>query len=444
MCDRKRVVVVAPVVLGALFGLFVSGCNGNNNAEDDAESFDLSSVPVPPADGPKLASVDKSTPIYERPFPDAPIVGTMRAGAVVGRAEEPVSRSRCSGGWYPIHPRGFVCVGHEATTNLAHPTLAVMKTLPARDAPLPYQYYSTTKATSLYEWDRAKGAAVREVGKLRRRSRIAVVGSWTAQIPQGGTANLAMLPDSKFVDAAHLEESNIPTFKGTAIDDTIKLPIAFVVKQGVRAWMVDGKNSVRGESLDPQTMIPLTGRFRTVGDAQYWATQHGSHVRHSDVALVRRRETFPDFVNAEQKWIDISVITGVTVLYEGKKPVYATLCSVGLDRMGDPDTEPTTRMGTFEITAKHLTTSEPGTKPFADNHDVFEVPWVQLLSSGQMLHGAMWHTRFGVEYGPGNVQFSPSDAAHLFAWTSPVVPEGWHSVLQVPGNVSKVIVHIRK
>lgn len=102
-------------------------------------------------------------------------------------------------------------------------------------------------------------------------------------------------------------------------------------------------------------------------------------------------------------------------------------------------------MGTFEITAKHLSTSEAGSKPFAEDHEVFDAPWVHLMSSGQMIHGAIWHSRFGVEHGPGNVQLSPADAAYLFAWTSPVLPEGWHSVLTpADASDSKVIVHIRK
>jgi hypothetical protein len=441
MFERKTAGVLFPM---AILALLAAGCNGSDNTGESGETVNMAEVPVPAPDGPKLASVDKSTPIFERPTPSAPTIGRMRAGAMVARAQEPLSKDQCPGGWYPIYPRGFVCAGQEATTNLAHPTLAVMKTLPAREAPLPYRYHSTTKPTSLYEWDRSKGAAVREVGKLRRRTRLAVIGSWSAQLPEGGSANLALLPDGRFVNLAHLEESSSPDFKGTVLDDKIKLPVAFVVKQGIRSWSIDGKSATRGGPVEARTMIPLTGRFRTIGDVQFWAAQDETYVRHPDVTVVRRRDGYPDFVKPDQKWVDISVITGTVVLYEGKKPVYATLCSVGMDRLGNPETGPTTQMGTFEITAKHLTTSEPGKKPFADDHEVFDVPWAQLLSSGQMIHGAMWHSRFGVEHGPGNVQLSPTDAAYLFAWTSPAIPEGWHSVLQIPEGEPKVIVLIRK
>ncbi|MCL2823733.1 MAG: L,D-transpeptidase [Polyangiaceae bacterium] len=434
----KAVGAILPVMFAASLAV---GCSSNNS--DGDEVTNLAEVTVDP-DGPKLASIDKSTSIFERPSLDAPVVGTMRAGTMVARSSDPVSKSGCAGGWYAIHPRGFVCAGQGAPTNLAHPTLAVMKTLPARQAPLPYQYFSTTKPTSLYEWDRAKGAAVREVGKLRRRSRVAVVGSWTAQNPEGATENLAMLPDGRYVNAAHLEDNTVSSLKGVVLDEENKLPVAFVVKQGIRAWSLDGAKPARVEGIEPHSIVPLTGRYRTVGDTQFWGTKDGNHVRHADVTVVRRRETFPEFVGPEQKWIDVSVIMGTVVLYEGRKPVYVALCSVGVDRTGNPETDPTTQMGTFEITAKHITSSEPGTKRFADDHDVFDVPWVQKLSSGQMIHGAIWHSRFGVEHGPGNIQLSANDAAYVFSWAEPVVPEGWHSVLRVVEGESKVIVVVRK
>ena len=450
--------------------LVVAGCNGNNaGAVDDL--LDISEIPVPPPDGPRLASIGKTTSIHERPSANAKLIGSMRAGATVARAEEPVSTSQttqtsrtsqttqtsqtsqtsqCPGGWYPIYPRGFVCAGQDATTNLAHPTLSVMKTKPSLSAILPYQYFSATTATSLYEWDRDKEAAVIEIGKLRRRSRFAVVGSWTAQLPNGRTANLAMMPDGNFVNAAHIEESSVPSLRGVVLDDASKLPVAFAVKQGIRLWALDGNTAVRGAAMEPHTIVSLTGKYRTVGDIQFWATQDGSHVRHQDVTMVRRRESYPSFVVPGQKWIDVSVIAGTVVLYEGKKPVYVTLCSVGSDRLGNPDTSPATRLGTFEIVGKHITMtqssqrSQPGSKPFADDHDAYDVPWVHVLSSGQMIHGAMWHGRFGVEHGPGNVQLSPYDAAHLFAWSSPSIPDGWHSVIKVPDDEAKVIVLIRK
>ena len=433
--------------LSVALGLLLAGaaCNGKDDASGvtGGEAMPVD-VPVPAADGPRLASIDKVTPVYERPATDAPQIGYLRAGASVARAPEAIGTDGCPGGWYPIRPRGFVCVGSEATLNLAHPTLASMKTLPSREGVLPYRYLSAKKPTSLYEWDRAKGAAVREVGKLRRWARVAVIGSWSAQTPEGKTARLAMLPDGRFVDADVFEESTGSDFKGTALDKQNQLPIAYVLRQGIRAWQLEGKDAKKLGRLEPMTLVGLTGRFRTIGDLKFWATSDDRYVRHRDVTVFRRRDNYPDFATGDQKWIDVSVITGTMVMYEGHKPVYATLCSVGHDRLGDPETGPTTQMGTFTITGKHLTASEPGKKPFEESFEVLDAPWAQMMSSGQMIHGAMWHSRFGVEHGPGNIQLSPADAAWLFAWSTPGVPEGWHGLSQPAEEDPKTMVVVRK
>ena len=65
-------------------------------------------------------------------------------------------------------------------------------------------------------------------------------------------------------------------------------------------------------------------------------------------------------------------------------------------------------------------------------------PHVRL--SGFALHGTHWHDEFGKVRSHGCVNLSPLDAAWLFEWTDPVVPPGWHSVLNKDrGTV--VIIH---
>ena len=104
--------------------------------------------------------------------------------------------------------------------------------------------------------------------------------------------------------------------------------------------------------------------------------------------------------------------------------------SVGRDRLTDdvPDARVTKR-GEFTITAKHVTALGSDVKGFANRVEMHDVPWVLKLSSGQLLHGAYWHNRFGIEHGPGNVQLSPADAHWLFHWAGPAVPKGWHAVV---------------
>jgi hypothetical protein len=428
--------------------LLACGCSGSRKdiSLSKSKDFDPASVPVPAADGPRLVAVAPSVPILQAPKADAPAIGALRGGASLPRAKEPLHKEGCPGGWYPVRPRGFICAGQIASTDLNHPALATFRTQPTLDAPLPFVYGRTTAAGPLYEWDRARGAAVKEAGKLRKGSALALVGSWNASTPEGKVASLGMTAEGKFVASDITKEAEVPSFKGLELGEQGRLPVAFVVKHGVRTWKVEKqKAEKKGSVVEPLTMVKLTGKFRQIGDDKFWATDQGKYVRHRDVTVAPPRSVFPDFASAaDQKWLDLSVVTGTLVAYVGKKPVYVTLMSPGRDRMGDPKTGAVTQMGVFPIVGKHVSTSRPGMKPWSEDFDVHDVPWVMDLSSGQSLHGAFWHSRFGVEYGPGNVQLSPADAAWLFRWAGPELPEGWHEVAQPADSDQKTLVVVRK
>ena len=62
-----------------------------------------------------------------------------------------------------------------------------------------------------------------------------------------------------------------------------------------------------------------------------------------------------------------------------------------------------------------------------ERFSLFDVPWAIELSSGQLLHGAYWHDRFGIEHGSGDTMLAPADAQRLFGWVTPDLPKGWHS-----------------
>lgn len=432
----------------ALLALSALGCNGPSDApalSKYSRTNTIPKVPEPPKNGPKLGSIADITPVYDRPGPDGKQIGYLHAGAKVARAVKPYSREDCAGGWYPIRPRGFVCVGPTATLDLSHPTLAAMSLEPKLDQTLPYVYASVLKDTPLYARDPKLKDAVREIGKLPRRSGLAIVGSWEAKDPHGQRRRLAMTTNGHFVKAVDLEPARPSSFHGVELDATHQLPIAFVVKRGVHEWRLDKDGEAEKLArLDYHALVPLTGHFHTLGPNRYWTVRGDRFVRYRDVTVIRRRSVFPSFATVHRKWLDVSIVTGTLVAYEGKKPVFATLVSVGRDRLGDPKTSESTARGDFQITGKHITGTGLNPQSLADNIEIFDAPWVLELSSGQMILGAYWHNRFGIEHGPGNLELSPSDAAHIWRWTEPHVPEGWHGVTQPAPEGESTIVHIRK
>jgi hypothetical protein len=424
----------------------------SKDPEDPALSKKTHEIPVvasPPANGPKLGALAEITPILERPAKDAPQLGYLHAGAKVARAEEPYSLEGCVGGWYPVRPRGFVCAGEQATTDMSHPTLIAMALGPKLELPLPYAYGRTKAETRLFARDPKRDDAVVEVRKLPRRSGMAVVGSWEAVLPGGKTERLGLLPSGLFVQASALTAAAPSTFQGVALDgktEASKLPIAFVVKRGVHPWKArtEDKWDSMEDVLPYHEILPLTGRFRTGGGTRYWALSDGRWVRYRDVTVVLERHNFPEFAKGDQKWIDVSIVAGSAVFYEGQRAVYVTLVSVGRDRDGDPKLTQSTAQGDFEVVGKHVTAAKLDPRRVAEGIEVLDVPWTLELSSGQLMFGAYWHDRFGVEFGPGHIQLAPADARWVWQWATPSLPDYWHGVNRPAASEKKTIVRVRK
>lgn len=400
-------------------------------------------APIPPEDGPQLGVVSKLIQVRQYTDPSAPSVGALHAGARVARSGEPVSHHGCSGGWYAVRPTGFVCVGAEATLDLKHPTLAAMALAPNREAPLPYTYARAKAETPLFERVLGEDDSVREVGRLKRRAGMAVVGSWRAKEPGGVESRLALLTDGRFVRAGDLEAAKPSDFAGVELGKGAELPLAFVVKRGVRSFRMNDGEAERGDLLDYHARLPLTGRFRTLGKTKYWAYPGRGEelwVRHQDVTVIQKRTTFPDAVGDKTRWLDVSVTTGTLVAYEGRRATFATLVSVARE-LPEGDTRPASdasaAVGLVTVRSKAL--SVGATPLLGEPFEVTDVPWALELSSGQLLHGAYWHDRFGIEHGAGSLALSPSDAARVFRFIGPELPAGWHA-MRLPAEQAAPVV----
>ena len=414
-------------------------------------------APIPGESAPQLGVVSETLHVREFTDARAPSLGVLRAGARLPRSLEPVSRAGCAGGWYAIRPRGFVCVGVEATLDLSHPTLAAMALAPSVDAKLPYTYARTRSETPLFERVAGRDDTVREIGRLRRRAGMAVVGSWRAKEPSGNEARLALLTDGHFVRAADLEAAQGSDFNGVELGKNNDLPVAFVVKRGVRSFTLNGNEAEKGDLLEYHSELLLSGRFRSVGQVKYWAydgatvrpSDRGEEkwVRHQDVTVVQKRTTFPDFVKDDTRWLDVSATTGTLVAYTGKRPNFVTLLSVARELPDDVgDVQPASDgprpipLGTFEVRQKSLTFVGKAPTGFGEAFEVQDAPWALELSSGQLVHGAYWHDRFGIEHGAGSFALSPSDAARLFRFVGPDLPNGWHAATVPAGKGTPVVI----
>jgi hypothetical protein len=443
MCSSRNY-RTSEFVLGAALVFGVGGCDTAKGPALSRTDEVVRTAPVPPENGPQLGVVSERVVVRQYTDASSPSLGVLHAGARVARSLEPVARAGCAGGWYAIRPRGFVCVGAEATLDLAHPTLAAMALAPSLESALPYTYARALRDTPLFERVPSQLDTVREVGKLRRRSGMAVVGSWSAKEPSGTSARLALLTDGRFVRASDLEAARPSDFAGVELGKERELPLAFVVKRGVRSFHLSGSDAEKADLIEYHTELSLSGRFRTIGNVKYWAFDGGAlrasdagqelWVRHQDVTVVQKRQSFPDFVKPDTRWLDVSVTTGTLVAYEGQRPMLVTLLSVARELPESSDTEQVSTgprsplLGVTSIKQKALTFGGKEAAGFGEPFEVLDVPWALELASGQLIHAAYWHDRFGIEHGAGSFALSPADAARLFRFIGPELPRGWHAV----------------
>jgi lipoprotein-anchoring transpeptidase ErfK/SrfK len=151
------------------------------------------------------------------------------------------------------------------------------------------------------------------------------------------------------------------------------------------------------------------------------------------VRVARLTDPPPGTTDSAQ-WIDVDRDEQVLVAYQGTKPVFVTLVSTG----GKKDPTP---LATYQVRAKAATTPMDGDPSIPNHYEVSAVPWAVRFAKGFFIHGAYWHDGFGGARSHGCVNVSPKDAAFLFDWIAPAVPDGWSEV-EVPLG-SGAVVRIR-
>jgi lipoprotein-anchoring transpeptidase ErfK/SrfK len=419
-------------VLGALLSAWVGTACDPHDLRFRLTRTESANVPEPPAGGPELGAIAQATPVRSLPEAQAPVLGYLHAGARVTRADKAVGYDDCRKGWYPIRPRGFVCLGEGATLDLEHPTLAAMATQPERDASLPYAYARTRNDAQLFEVDETRERAVRAEREVTSLSGMAVVGSWeAAPASDAPLQTYAMMTNGRFLAADNLEEAVASEFQGVTLSDSQALPLAFVITRDAQRHKITSTGAERTTAAAYHAATGVTDKTKTVDAVDFVESTDGYWLRSADVTVATLSDDLPADAKTGRRWVDISISQHTLVAYEGSTPKYVTLVSTGKAK-GSELRE--TLTGEFTIIAKHITALNAQVQGFADRVEIHDTPWLLELSSGQLVHGAFWHDRFGLDHGLGHVQLAPKDAAYLWHWVGAPVPEGWHAVVVDPAR----------
>jgi len=551
----------------------VAGCSGckKSDSATDPSITTIASASVDDSSGPtaeisktkKLASISMQTNVYAKPSDTSKKIGYLRLGAVVPRSDKSYGSEGCPDGWYGVAPRGFVCVGKNATLDPELPIVKAANVRPDPSRPLPYAYGFIRAVAPMYlrlpskeeqlqtefrladhlGWWNRKGKdqngaehlgandMAKEVfpdipppppstslsdgillggktdndpppfwletgsrkvpnvsgfevpsasifaNRVRRHTGIAFVGAFQAG-PQFDNRRFAITADMRLIPVDKIKPEPASPFHGVELGgegpNAITLPVAFAKpcnpnakgtpKPCVHTYHDENGNLKKTtDVLATRAFLALTGIQRKSKGGRFLETKSGTWVDAKQVGVAIVPEKFPEAAEKGERWVDVSIEDQTLVLWEGKKPVYATIISSGQDGMGDPKTSKATPRGTFRVKSKHITatmdsngrsaqsggaapTSGESASPTDDDKhagafELRDVPYVQYFQDGYALHSAYWHDHFGIARSHGCVNLAPIDAMRVFRFTEPSVPEGWHGTNADQGKGTSIVIH---
>ena len=289
------------------------------------------------------------------------------------------------------------------------------------DGSVPWWLEGGRKIPNVSPFVAPEGSAVR--GKVMRHAGLAVLGSFRTG-KESDRRKFTVTLDGRLVGEDKIKPHLASAFHGIALDGSIPLPFAMVRRRD--AELFDRQGDVVGHPVYG-AIVPLNGKLLPKDQRFYFETTDRRWLREDQVAVFDTPQPPTSFDWKHTKWIDVSITYQSLTLYDGDKPVYATLVSTGADGAGDPKTTRSTVRGEFRIDYKHVTTTMDADDP-ESHFELRDVPWVQYFEGGYALHAAYWHDDFGRMRSHGCVNMSPVDARRIFFWTDPPLPEDWHAV----------------
>ena len=434
--------------------------------------------------------------IYEKADYMSPVIGAFRAGQSIRLKETALTDSRkrnkmlgCTEGWYPVVPRGFVCVGGDghATRDKEDPAyIAAAAVLPDTDSPYPFHFGTSVGAPqylriptaaeqrenepglddylkNLPPSDPQAGGSIDSTPATKAPSKAllrylemtappllndspAFKGmkvSWAREFEANGRSWL-LTPDMTIIPKDKVRTKAMPTLKGIDLkaEPQWTFPLGFTWQGDINVYRLgsDGKLQQTDDIIKRHTFVGASMQQKMGPGGIYWKLQNGDFVRYKDISIIRKAKYRPSGVGKTDKWVEARVTWGYLIAYEGDTPVYVTAMSPGVDGI-NPRSHATAR-GRHYVGWKLLSADMSGNDGKGDWF-VDEVPWVQYYKGNYALHGAWWHDNFGRPMSHGCVNLAPADARALFHWMDPVIPEGWYAASAYYPYAQGTVVYVR-
>lgn len=380
--------------------------------------------------------------------------------------------------WYAVEPRGYVCLGPDTTLDPSDAQYVALRDHAGKIDPFPYEYGESLGTPRYFTLPSPEVQRQNEIDLLEhlakatpapagvpfpslpalpsivRENRVKVIpGStvaWAKAYDDERGRTWLYTSDHALVPKDRVKPYPRSSFQGVLLDgDAKRLPIAFFRKKDRPKYAREGGAFVERGAFARLSWVRLTGDEQRVGKDRYLETaEPGVWIKEADAAIARKAETVPflagELAGERRTWLDVSVMGGTLVAYEGERPVFATLIAPGRGGTPFPGRDPvstaSTPTGTFRVDGKFRWATMVSSSDSNIVHS--EVQWVQNFHGPHALHGAYWHDEWGELKSGGCVNLSPIDSKWLFEFSEPGLPAGWHGVRSVPelGPATRVVV----
>jgi len=431
-----------------------------------AASASAASAPTSPEPAAKPRVYIKNRFVFVRPRPDANAdwLGYLWFGASVELRGEavPVRGPGCAT-FYAIEPMGFVCVDEKQATLAAEDPVfkAVSRYAPRLEQAAPHRYAESLGAELRTQVSGIEAAWPTLPALFHEPRRRLLPLSTLAYLEeqQSEGQNWLLSADLLWLKKAQVSLYPEITFHGVELGAEWHLPLAFFRRAGARKFrrVALGKFVRSDASFELHSVVALTDIVEVQRGQRYFQTAQGDDwVREQDAVLPVPRSQTPWGARVgqvdrtgrgpkdpRQTWIEVSVLGGWLLAFEGTKPVFATLISGGtggIPQEGKNTLEiAATPVGTFPISGKLATVTLQAPGEYVHS----EVPWTQNFQKPYAIHTAYWHDKWGNLASGGCINVSPIDGKWLFDFSEPKLPRGWHAVRWQPstGAPTLLVVH---
>ncbi len=257
--------------------------------------------------------------------------------------------------------------------------------------------------------------------------------AWSGRTFYRTTSGLIAPADRMFVNKA-------PDLKGTAWVDGAKGYFFMLSDKGTKFELAKAgdKMETKGK-LARFSAVPLSGTTQEIAGTKYLESTEGFWVKSAAGATTETGKR-PEEVGESERWVDVNLTTKTLVLFEGDKPIYASLVSTG-KRSRNKKKDHATPVGSFRVREKHVAVTMDGDGASGDlPYSIEDVPYVAYFKGSYALHAAFWHSNFGREMSHGCVNLAPKDAKVVFDFVDPQVPVGWHGVYATKDQKGSLVV----